>query len=287
MITNEREEELASLEKKVRSAFTDNMALALFVNRLLKLSDQDNKDLIKEAMATFFDMPDTFQMIKEYPNAEKIALPKAGELKTPLGEALLQRRSIREYSEEIMSLETFSSLLFYTYGVNLIMPAYHFLEFPLRTAPSSGGLAGVEMYVVVNRVEGLEKGLYHYNALSGSVELLVRGTLDGKLLEISVTEDQDFISRAQVVIFLTLVMSRGVWKYFARYYRHAMVDAGCVTQNVYLAATGLGLGACAIAGIDEDRAAKLLQTDPDEIVVLAISCGMPDKRYSLLGAKKK
>lgn len=262
------------LEDHIRSFLERPLDIALFINHLFKLSEEEYRKMADMVMSSYVEIPETYKVVKEYPNTQKINLPKPKELKVDLGRVIMLRRSIRNYNEHALSIEDLSTLLYYSYGVSMVTHAYAFPEFPLRTVPTTGALSGVEIYLVANRVRGLKKGLYHWDGVSHSLNLLFLGTLEGKLLEIFLTEEHEFAARAPLVLFLTVVLSKGVWKYFARYYRHVLIDVGCIVQNLYLIATGLGLGVCAIAGIDEEKAEKLIKTKPDELVVLAISCGI-------------
>jgi hypothetical protein len=69
-------------------------------------------------------------------------------------EALLERRSVREYSNEVLSLEEVPQLLWAAQGITS--------ELRGRTAPSAGGLYPLEIYLEVGNVEGLTKGVYKY-----------------------------------------------------------------------------------------------------------------------------
>jgi len=73
-------------------------------------------------------------------------------------DAILKRRSVREYTAKPLTLAEVSQLLFAAQGVTGEM--YGTL---LRTAPSAGALYPFEVYMVVNNVDGLKKGIYHYS----------------------------------------------------------------------------------------------------------------------------
>ena len=64
--------------------------------------------------------------------------------------------------------------------------------------------------------------------------------------------------KASVVFIWTAVPERGKWKYLDRAYRYIYMDAGHIAQNLYLAATGLGLGCCAIGALYDDEVNRLV-----------------------------
>ena len=91
----------------------------------------------------------------------------------PLIEAVRRRRSRREFTEEPLTLEELSFLLWATQGIDeqatQAFGDWLAAKDPtvkgraiLRTVPSAGGRHPFETYLLVNRVRGLEPGLYRY-----------------------------------------------------------------------------------------------------------------------------
>jgi SagB-type dehydrogenase family enzyme len=74
-------------------------------------------------------------------------------------ECIEDRRSIRKYSGESIKLEELSFLLWSTQGVQKIIGDN---TATLRTVPSGGASHTFETYLIVNNVEGLNKGIYRY-----------------------------------------------------------------------------------------------------------------------------
>jgi SagB-type dehydrogenase family enzyme len=66
---------------------------------------------------------------------------------------------------------------------------------------------------------------------------------------------------AAAVFIWTAVFERSKWKYEQRGYRYVYMDAGHICENLYLAATGLGLGACAIGALYDDELNAILGVD--------------------------
>lgn len=212
-------------------------------------------------------------VIKEYPDAPQIELPRDFiELPHAIDRVIRARASRRDFSNEPISIQELSSLFHYTYGVRRYQPAYNAREFPFRFSPSSGGLQAVEIYAVINSVEGVEKGLYHYNAARHSLEQLELGNMRYRIVNCSLF--QGWLQHAGVVLLLTNVMERVRWKYGARGYRYIHIDLGCLTQSLYLVTTALKLRCCAVAAYLDDAVNELLRIDGrDEFVSLLMGLG--------------
>lgn len=207
------------------------------------------------------------ELYKTYPNLPVIALPKptfaAG---LPTEEAILRRRSTRAYSGTTLTLPDLSRLLFCMGGISSERWGH-----VLRTAPSSGALYPIEIYVAVHDVAGLEPGLYHYAVQQHGLEQLQRADLREAVVQQGLM--QQFLGQANLVIFLTVIFQRMRWKYQDRTYRYGLIEAGHLGQNLYLAATSIGLGVCGVGAFMDDEINRMLGVDGIEeaaIYMLAV-----------------
>lgn len=216
-------------------------------------------------VANWGRQPDLY---KVYAEAEEIPLPPPGDSRGLYTEdAIQQRRSVRDYSGQPMTLEEVSRLLYHTGGITEERWGHG-----LRSAPSAGALYPIEVYPVVHRVEGLEPGLYHYAVHNHSLELLQAGDLRGEIVRHGLM--QEFLGEANLVLVFTAIFQRLRWKYQERTYRYALLEAGHLGQNAYLAATSMGMGACAVgAFLDDDLNALLGVDGEDEAAVYMLSVG--------------
>ncbi len=212
-------------------------------------------------------------MVKPYPGQPVTALPREfAPMADPLDRVMRARASRRDYGDTPISLRDLSTLLHYSYGLRKYVTAYSTRDFPVRWSPSAGGLQSVELYLIVNRVEGVDQGLHHYNPIDHSLELLNRGNMRRAIVNCCMF--QDFLQSAGVVVVLTSILERLVWKYGPRGYRHAHLDAGFVGQNLYLVTTALRMRTCAVAGFREDAVNALLDIDGrNEFAVLPFPIG--------------
>jgi len=207
--------------------------------------------------------PPTF---KSYPDAKKIPLPMEQRPRgLSLEEAIERRRSWREYKGGPVSLADLSRILYYSAGITDPGQEY-------RAAPSAGALYPIEIYPVVNKVQGLAAGIYHYAVRDHALELVKEGDFRSELVRHAV--GQEMVWDAQVVLILTAVFQRTRWKYGERAYRYILLEAGHIGQNVYLAAGSAGLGACAIGAFFDDDLNHLLGLDGrEEAAVYMLTVG--------------
>jgi len=156
------------------------------------------------------------------------------------------RESHRVYTGEAMSLTELSYLLWCTQGVKEIRGRAYAT---LRTVPCGGARHEFECYMAVKNVEGLEPGLYHYLPMHHQIEFL-HGVDDfDSWISKSVCE-QAWAAKANVVFYYSSVFYRAEWRYGITSHRVLLIDAGHITENMYLAATSLGMGGCAIGAVD-------------------------------------
>lgn len=181
-------------------------------------------------------------------------------IKNDLIEILTERKSHRVYTGDPMSILQLSFLLWATQGVKDVRGKSYAT---LRTAPSGGARHGFETYLSIMNVDGLKSGLYHYLPLSHQLEFL--GALENT--DETVTSSlcgQGWGAKANVVFYWSFVAYRCEWRYGIYAHRPALMDAGHVCQNLYLACTALGIGTCAIAAFDNDTCNRMFELDGEE-----------------------
>jgi len=183
---------------------------------------------------------------------------------------LTERKSSRVYTQQPISLLQFSFLLWATQGIKDIRGKSYAT---LRTVPSGGARHGFETYLLVQNVEGLQPGSYHYLPLGHQLEFL--HPVEDLPAAISLSlEGQSWASKASVVFYWSFLPYRCEWRYGIWAHRVALIDAGHVGQNLYLACAALGLGTCAIAAFDMAVCDALFDLDgEDEFTVYSSPVG--------------
>jgi SagB-type dehydrogenase family enzyme len=198
---------------------------------------------------------------KDYPESTRIALPPVSvPPDLSLARAIDQRRSLRDYADRALTTTELSWLLGAATGIT--GPG------GLRAAPSAGAQYPIETYVVAARVEDIEPGIYHYAPANHALERVRGGTFGGDLVIAGL--GQEFLGQAPVVLVLSAIFQRLRWRYRERAYRYALLEAGHIGQNVYLAAEAAGLGACAVGAFFDDAINGLLEVDGVEEAALIL-----------------
>lgn len=181
-----------------------------------------------------------------------VALPEVTVLPTlGVGQALAQRRSLREYRDRAL---TQAELAWLVHAATAITSTDG-----RRVAPSAGALYPIETYVALSRVDGIDSGLYHVDVRGQALEPLRSGSVSGELAAAAL--DQDFLRAAPVVFVLAGLFQRTRWKYGDRHYRYVCWEGGHVAQNLYLAAEAAGLGACMVGSFFDGALNDLLRVD--------------------------
>ena len=124
--------------------------------------------------------------------------------------------------------------------------------------PSGGALYPLELYVVSRRVEGLDLALYHYDPLRHGLEHLrpLRASTGTELSPYA-----EPLAESAAVVAMTAMFWRSRFKYGARAYRFALMEAGHVAQNLLLAAAALGLDAVPLGGFYDREVDAFLGVD--------------------------
>ena len=192
------------------------------------------------------------------------------DLKCDFAQLLSDRRSCRVYTGEKMSLMQLSFLLWATQGVKGIRGKGYAT---LRTVPCGGARHEYETYLIISNVENVIPGVYHYLPMEHAIERI--GGIENFPETVSAMLcGQKWAAKANVVFFWAMVAYRAEWRYGIYAHRPALIDAGHIGQNLYLACTALNLGTCGVAAFSHDLCNKILGLDGEnEYVVYAAPAG--------------
>ena len=186
---------------------------------------------------------------------ESIKLPEPQyDSNVSIERALLQRRSIRNYTQEPLTLAEISQLLWAAQGITNPRG--------FRTAPSAGALYPLEIYIAAGKVRKLPPGIYKYKPHGH--ELIKRVEGDKRKELYLATLSQSAINEAPVVFVFSAVYGRMTGKYGERGINYVHMESGCAVQNVYLQAVSLGLKTVVIGAFYDSRVKKILNSEPDE-----------------------
>jgi SagB-type dehydrogenase family enzyme len=192
---------------------------------------------------------------KQKEKPERIILPQPNhKSKVSVEEALLNRRSVRSYKDDPLTITELSQLLWAAQGITSDRGG--------RTAPSAGAKYPLEIFAVVGAVKGLEPGLYQYDPKDHSLITHKIGDLREDLAKAAL--GQSSITDAAADLVVTGIYERTEEKYGERAYRYVHIEVGHACQNIYLQAETLKLGTVMIGAFDDDKVAGLLELKEEE-----------------------
>jgi SagB-type dehydrogenase family enzyme len=211
---------------------------------------------------------------KEYDESEQLInliSPKDFKIgKVPFLELVNKRMSRRKFSEESINLEELSFLLWCTQGVK---KTFKNRAGVLRTVPSAGAKSPFETYLIINRVEGVEPGLYRYISFKHKL-LFIKKIENAEKKFGQLTYDQKFVGKGAVIFCWVAIPYRTEWRYTILAHKFIAIDLGHVSQNLYLACEALNLGTVAIGYYEQKKLDALLELDgKDEFVILVSPVG--------------
>ncbi|MET1127898.1 MAG: SagB/ThcOx family dehydrogenase [Thermoproteota archaeon] len=196
-----------------------------------------------------------------------------------LERALADRRSIREYTGEPVTLEELAQVLWAAYGITETRHGF-------KTTPSAGATYPLELYVVVRpggvlAGEGafLEPGSYRYDPHSHTLQLVKRGDLSRALYEAALR--QEWVLEAAANIVIAAVYERTTRYYGQRGVRYVHMEVGHAGQNVYLQATALGLATVAIGAFYDDQVREIVGLRSEEEPLYIMPLARPVAPYRL------
>ncbi len=196
--------------------------------------------------------------------AEPLKLPEPKfDGKVSVEKALFERRSIRDYADEPVTLAEVSQLLWAAQG--LTDPAGY------RSAPSAGALYPLEVYVVAGKVAALPAGIYRYKPRGH--ELIQVGDGDKRSELYAAALSQAALKQAPVSIVVTAIFERTTQKYRDRGIRYVHMEAGHAAQNVCLQAVSLDLGTVVIGAFNDDAVKKVMHLMATEEPLYIIPVG--------------
>lgn len=211
--------------------------------------------------STLTSPTDTTMKQPKTKSPETIKLPPPQQQgRMSLEEAIARRRSVREFTRELLTDRELSQLLWATQGITNTAG--------YRAAPSAGALFPLEIYVA------MPSGFYHYEVREHRLER--RSERDLRPGIYSAALEQSAISEGSAVFVITAVYERTEQKYGAgRGPQYVHLEAGHAAQNLLLEAVALGLGAVPIGAFYDAQVQKALSLPADHRPLYLIPVGHP------------
>ncbi len=187
--------------------------------------------------------------------------------KLSLEQAIAKRRSVRKFKAEPLTLEQLSQLLWSAQGITGTGGG--------RAVPSAGATYPLEVFVVIGEqgTQGLDAGVYHYDAGNHSISLQQTGDLRQKLADTAL--GQSSIARCPVAMIICAIHPRTAYRYGRRGERYVHMEVGHVGQNVSLQAVALGLGTVMVGAFEDEEVQKALKLEEQFKPLYIIPIGLP------------
>lgn len=179
-------------------------------------------------------------------------------------QALLNRRSVRSYKDEPITIAEAGQLLWAAQGITERSEGF-------RTAPSAGATFPFEVYLVAGTVTGLKAGIYKYDYQQHGLILKREGDFRAELSENAL--GQSSITTGAIDIVLAGVYERTTQRYSDRGIRYVHMEAGHIAQNVFLQAVALGLGSVPIGAFNDSKVQKMLDIPDNEVPLYILPVG--------------
>jgi SagB-type dehydrogenase family enzyme len=192
--------------------------------------------------------------------------PDLKDLKThdvPLTEVLESRRSVRSYAPVPLTSRQVGEFLFRVARVKRVTKTTAG-QFTRRLYPSGGACYGLEVYPIIERCRGAAPGMYHYDPMRHRLEALTANRSELQALLRRASRAAGGSTTPQILFVITARFPRVQWKYGSMAYALVLKEVGALYQTMYLVATAMGLGPCALGGGDPDLCSRLIGTDFNE-----------------------
>ena len=200
------------------------------------------------------------------PHSSVIQLPEpVPDSGISIEEVIESRRSIRTFASESISLTELARLLHSAQGITS--------ERGFRAAPSAGATFPLSILIVAENVDSLEAGIYQYEPSNESLTAIKMGCFLDELSGASL--GQTCVRDVPAVIAITAEYSITTSVYGNRGRTYVQMEAGHVSQNIYLQCTAMGLGTVAVGAFSDNAVSEILNLAENETPLYLMPVGRP------------
>lgn len=183
--------------------------------------------------------------------------PKLIKIKKSIMSVMEQRHSSRNFCSSKMKIDELSTILKYSFGLSKRVVNYNGVISTTRYHGSGGGLYPINIYLLINNVKNIKKGLYRYQPYSHSLYPVTEKMNIVKLLQYG---NFDFENYSFAVLY-EYDINRNYLKYGELSLLTTLVEIGIISHNFELTCASLDFSACQIAGFDKQYAEKCIGID--------------------------
>lgn len=209
--------------------------------------------------------------------SERIELPPPQRIDLPLADALHHRLTCSRFTGKTLSLQDVSDLLHASIATTrtALVDRERDLKLHKRPYASGGGLYPIEIYPILLGLDGQSIAVTNYDAVNHRLHVVRRCSSRSEIME-PLSDVDDRLEGASMIVVMTCVFARTTVKYGARGYRFALIEAGEIAQNLSLCVQAKDRGTLPWGGYYDDATAALLRVNGvDEAVVHCLAIGHP------------
>lgn len=200
---------------------------------------QVNSHLFEESISSAFDNPFFMDRIHKKEIVDDVCgikLRSNTDKNNVLLNTIHTRESIREFSCEEITLESFSNILVHSYGKS---------ESGSYTIPSAGGAYPLTLILIIKNVKGILKGIYESLPQNNTIKLI--GSEES--IEVNkITLNEYFFETCAFSVHLIGDPKLICYKYQDRGYRFMNIECGHLAQNLNLVAQYYGVASVCSGG---------------------------------------
>ncbi|MHA2204013.1 MAG: SagB/ThcOx family dehydrogenase [Candidatus Hodarchaeales archaeon] len=182
----------------------------------------------------------------------------------PFRDVVNKRKSHRKFTDDPLSLEELSFLLWCTQGVKKVTQNQI-----KRTTPSAGARHPFETYIIVNRVKSLEQGLYRYISI-GHKLCFLKSVEDTEVIKLTF-EKYTFVTKGAVIFCWVAIPYRMEWRHSILSSKFIALEAGHICQNLYLACETINAGTCALGFYNQGKIDDFLDVNGEDEFTIYIA----------------
>ncbi|WP_208970494.1 SagB family peptide dehydrogenase, partial [Listeria valentina] len=210
--------------------------------------------------------------LQEIDNRYVIKLPisKSKRKTEPFLNILKSRKSTRSFIKHPLDLDTFSTVVHYSFGISQRKINYEGIKTTTRYYPSGGGLYPINIYFYINNVSTLNKGFFLYQPYSHSL-LPIKSDIKAK--DLFVGDALDFENMC-FAVFYEYSINKNFLKYGELALLTSLVEVGTMSENFDLVSTAFYLDTCAVAGFNKTIIENAIHQDGvNSHIVFSSICG--------------
>ncbi len=260
--------------KHIYGQVLEGNARSLTIEYFLNLGSTRLNDFKSIGMYNEMNLAAQINEVKEMEeilDGNEIELKKPSKrIKKYLSDVLEERHSSRFFADIYMGQKDFSTIMHYSFGLGKRKVNYNGIITTTRHYPSGGGLYPIEIYVLINKVNGIQLGLYKYQPHSHTLYPVKCDFNIETFLEHSNFDYQNY----SFLVLYKFDINKSYLKYGELSLLITLVELGDMVQNFDLVVTSLDYSSCQIAGFDKSYANEVIGLDGvNSHIIFTSICG--------------